>query len=273
VIIKQVLLSSISKWNADRVATMAAAISYFTIFAIGPSLLVFLYFIGIFYSDAYAIDRLIEQINSVAGEEMALTLEKLILNLQSATGQGLAGFIGFVLLLMTAFGLVNQIRVSLLVIWESRPEEFKLREFVKGYLRDGIAIITIGVFWIIYILIGDGFDKLGATLSISWLTSVITPFFQIFVTTALMFIISKVLIYSKIPVKPLLVGSFITSFLLHLSFVIVSYYIRILFQNPFYGAAGTVVLTLFWINLCAQIYLFGNCLTWSICNNYELKSD
>ncbi len=261
--------SALDKWNKDRVATMAAAISYYTIFAIGPSLLVFLYFIGIFYSDSYARDRLISQVYQVGGGELAVALDNLISAVQSTQGQGPAGFIGFILLFFTAFSLINEIRMSLITIWETRPTEFNLKEFLKGFSRNIIALVTVGVFWIIYILVGDGFNGIGQFFDIMSITALITPFFQIFVTTLFLFILLKVLIYSRIPSKPLLVGSFITSFLLHLSFVALSYYIGVMFRNPFYGAAGTVVLTLFWIYLCAQIYLFGVCLTWSICTTHK----
>jgi membrane protein len=265
----KIFQATIKKWNTTRVATMAAAISYYTIFAIGPSILVFLFFIRIFYSDQYAVERLVQQVSLVVGSDVGLALYNLIWSLQSTQDQGFAGVVGFVLLFLTAFGLINELRMSLVMIWETRSEKFEWKNLFKNYLRNLTALSVVGIFWIIYILVGDGFKSVGNFFNILYVTNFVTPFFQIFVTTALVLILHKILIYSKIPIKPLLVGSFITSFLLHLSFVLLSYYINIIFKSPFYGTAGTVVLTMFWVYLCAHIFLFGGCLTWSICKTHQ----
>ena len=101
----------------DNAFKLAASLSYYTVFALGPLLIIVISLAGFFFGREAAEGRIYEQINGLVGSEAALQIQEIIKNIQQSESSTAGAVIGFIILLIGATGVFTEMHDSINYIW------------------------------------------------------------------------------------------------------------------------------------------------------------
>jgi membrane protein len=213
------------------------------------------------------------------GQDAADLLGGMIASRKGAESGQVAAVISFVVLVFSAGSLVGLLRASLNSMWNltARPQ---------SDVRRGVYVMIMQFVVPSAIVLGFGFalsgllivNTLGGLLYeqfarpfLAWLAvpapEVLgwpTPLIN-FVIFAAMF---RVLPQARIRWRDVLPGAALTAFLFWLGTYAIQMYLAFLFTASVYGAAGSIIVVLLWVNYSALIVLFGAEFTYVYAKTY-----
>ncbi|WGV23346.1 YihY/virulence factor BrkB family protein [Halotia branconii] len=259
----QLLQETFKEWSEDKASRLAAALAYYTIFSIAPLLIIVIAIAGVVFGEEAARGEIVNQIQGLVGQDGAEFIETAIQNASQPKTGTIASIISVVLLLIGATGLFSELQDSLNTIWEVKP---KPGQGIINIIRTRFLSFTM--------ILGIGFLLLVSLVVSAGLSAVVTYFsnllpgadfiWQIFnfvlsfaITTALFGLIFKVLPDVKITWNDVVIGAVITSFLFTIGRFVLGQYLGNATFGSTYGAAGSLVVILAWVNYAAQILFFG----------------
>ncbi|GAA4304225.1 YihY/virulence factor BrkB family protein [Compostibacter hankyongensis] len=265
-----VLRQAFTEFLEDKVMRMSAALAYYTIFSIGPMLIVITYLCSIFLREKAATGTVYEQIKDLVGPDAALQIQSIITNASVTGSFSAATLIGVVALVFGATGIFAEIQDSINHIWHLKAQPPKGKGFLKMLLNRLLSfsmVVSLGFILLVSLLLNTVLDlllnQLGRLLpeTTIYLTYTLNFAITLCITTLLFAIIFKVLPDAHMRWKDGLVGATATALLFLLGKFAISYYIgRSKFNNS-YGAAGSLVIVLAWVYYSAAILYFGAELT------------
>ena len=261
----QLIREASSEFLDDNCTKLSASLAYYTIFSIGPLLLVIITVLGFFYKRTDAVTgKLFGELGKLIGQSEAAQLKTMIENISHQYHTTLFGIIGVLVLLFGATGIFSEIQSSINYIWsiKAKPK----RGWLK-YITDRLLSFSL--------VIGMGF-LLIVTLFINLIMDVLTDRLQSFmghsdtlllqaadltllfvVVTFLFAVIYKVLPDAKIYWKDALAGASFTGVLFLLGKFLITYYLTSSKTFNAYGAAASIILLLSWVYYTALILYFG----------------
>src|SRR5688572_20041079 len=106
----QVMKNAISGFSDDKVLKLSASLAYYTVFSLGPLLIVILYLCGLFLGREAIEGSIYNQMRSFVGPEGAAQIQEIIKH-ASISGKGnLAAIIGIIFLLFGATTVFAEIQ-------------------------------------------------------------------------------------------------------------------------------------------------------------------
>ena len=136
-----VITKASSDWLRHHDARLGAALAYYSVFSLGPLLLIVVSIAGLFFGGDAVREALTGQFRALLGPTGSQAVEAMLKGAGS-TGSGvLSGIVGVVLLLVAALGVIVQLKDALNIIWETKEPE---SAGVWWYLRTGFA----GTVWV-----------------------------------------------------------------------------------------------------------------------------
>ncbi|MES2880812.1 MAG: YihY/virulence factor BrkB family protein [Bacteroidota bacterium] len=262
--IGSVLKDSFNGFLDDKVFKLSGALAYFTIFAIGPMLIVIIYFADIFYGREAIEGTIYGQIKGFVGADAAAQIQAIIKNATLSTQNKFTATIGFITLFIAATGVFTEIQDSINTIWNLKTKPKK--EWLKMVLNRLISfsvIVSLGFILLVSLVINGLIEALMAKLQASFpqLTVVMVYIVNVLITfliTAVLFgIIFKALPDAKIKWRDVMTGSIVTAILFMMGKFGITYYIGNSNIGTTYGAAGSLVVLLLWVYYSAIILYFG----------------
>jgi membrane protein len=256
------LKDSGNEFVEDHATKLSASLAYYTIFSIGPLLLVMLTVLGFIYKKATT--EVFDKVSAIIGQSATTELQGILTNMSKQTNTTLLGIIGGLVFIFGATGIFSEIQSSINYIWaiKAKPK----RSWLK-YLRDralslllviglgALMLVTIGANLVIDLLsgrlksfLGDAniFLLKGANISLLFI-----------VVTFVFFIIFKVLPDARIHWKDATLGALFTGVLFLIGKFLITYYLGLSKSISAYGAATSIILVLSWVYYCAMILYFG----------------
>lgn len=112
----QLLKDTAAGFGRHKVLKLSASLAYYTIFSIGPTLLVSIFFAGLFWGRQAIEGTIYKQISGLVGKETALQIQAIIKN-ASVSGSNFAAIIGFVTLIIAATSMFTEMQDSINTIW------------------------------------------------------------------------------------------------------------------------------------------------------------
>jgi uncharacterized BrkB/YihY/UPF0761 family membrane protein len=147
-----VVTQAANDWLKHHDARLGAALAYYSVFSLGPLLLIVVAVAGLFFGGDAVREALTGQFRSLLGPTGSQAVEAMLKGAGS-TGSGvLSGIFGVLLLLVAALGVVVQLKDALNTIWETKePESAGVWWYVRTYLisfagilgRDLIVLLDI----------------------------------------------------------------------------------------------------------------------------------
>ena len=168
-----VIKQAASDWLRHYDARLGAALAYYSVFSLGPLLLIVVSVAGLFFGGDAVRETLTGQFRALLGPTGSQAVEAMLKGTGS-TGSGiLSGIVGVVLLLVAALGVVVQLKDALNTIWETKePESAGVWWYLRTYLISFTGILGLGFLLAVSLVIStvlSGFSSwLGGGKTLVW---------------------------------------------------------------------------------------------------------
>jgi membrane protein len=248
----------------DNAFKLSASLSYYTIFALGPLLIIVISLSAIVYGRDVVEGRLYEQLSDLIGGDAALQIQNILSNAQHTHATTLGAVIGFVILFIGATGVFTEIQGSINFIWSVRakPKKSWLRYLLNRLLSFSL-VVGLGFVLLVSLIINALLNLLSETLTKKFphfpvgLFNLTNSLIILTVITCLFAVIYKVLPDAIISWKDAWIGSIFTAMLFLLGKFLIGYYLGKSNLGVTYGAAASVVILLAWVYYSSVILYFG----------------
>jgi membrane protein len=248
----------------DNAFKLSASLSYYTIFALGPLLIIIISLAGIFFRREDVQGRIYWQLNGLVGNEAALQIQSIIANIQQTEYTTIGAIIGAIVLLIGATGVFTEMQDSINFVWsvKAKPKKSWLK-FLGNRLLSFSLIIGLGFMLLVSLIINAILDFLSDKLEkffsdyTYYLFYVINSAIQIVIITLLFAVIFKVLPDAIIAWKDAIVGAAVTALLFIVGKLLITYYIGRSNLDITYGTAASIIIILSWVYYNALILYFG----------------
>lgn len=263
-----VLKRAAARYGPNAAGRMAAAVSFRTVFAIAPVLVIAVSIAGmVLGGNKEAVDALVANVAEVAGPQLASFLEDLIRGaLESADA---AAVIGVVVLLWSSSTLFLELQRDLNQIFEVAIK--KERRFLVMLAQRGVGVLwTVGIGLALVALFAlNAATQIAGESIASWLGIdrgfvVALGFLVSFGFMALMFgLVFQTLTMERIPWRPVWVGALFTAVSFSLAAYLTGFYFSRFGAPTALGFTGSIVVLLFLTYLLSSVFLFGAAVTQS----------
>ncbi|MBD0300054.1 MAG: YihY/virulence factor BrkB family protein, partial [Nitrososphaera sp.] len=126
----------------DNAFKLSASLSYYTIFAMGPLLIIIIALVGIFFGRDAVEGRLYEQLNGLVGHNAALQIQDIIRNIQHSHTTTAGAVIGTIVLIIGATGVFTEMQGSINYIWsvKAKPKKGWLKFLINRLLSFSLVL-------------------------------------------------------------------------------------------------------------------------------------
>jgi membrane protein len=265
----ELLRDTVGGFGADRGALLGGALAFYSLLSLAPLLIVAIAIAGIVLGPAAARGELIQMLEESMSPEVAAEINGWVEH-ASELG-GIASVTGIALAIFSASRLFAKLRVALNEVLDvDESGEAGFRAAVKGYVRRRVYAFAM--------VLGAGVALLFASATRTFLSTIhgrvfggsagaaisaqiLQVVFSLVLVAAVTAAILRLVPDTKLGWRSVAVGAAFTSVLFNVGSAILGIYLgRASVADP-YGAAGTAVVVLLWINFSAQALLLGAELT------------
>lgn len=263
-----ILLRAGSNWLESQAFIYAAALAFFTVFSIAPVMIVVVAVAGLVLGPTAAEGELFAQLKEVIGPEAAGVVETAVLNSQLDQSGWMPTLAGLAAIALGATTVFAQMQQSLNAIWDvaPRPHRGGVWRLLKARLLSLTIVLAIGFVLLVSLLLSVTLRALIAFaeqyLPIpAWAMIGVEITVSLTVVTLLFAAIFKVLPDVVLKLRDVLVGGLVTALLFTLGRSLIALYLANTATASTWGAAGSLVLLLLWVNYSSLILLFGAAVT------------
>jgi membrane protein len=260
----KILSTAVDQWFQHRSARLGAALAYYSVFSMGPLLLIVTSIAGLFFGADAVRGSLTSQFRSLLGETGSKAVEAMLAGASSPHTGRLAAIIGVILLLVAALGVVSQLKDAMNTIWNvEEPKDADVWWYLRTYLVSFAGILGLGFLLAVSLVISTvlaAFSSWSGTAS-TLIGEGINFIASLAILTALFAMLFKWFPDTKIAWSDVLPGAVATALLFNLGKFAIGWYIGTQGLESTYGAAASIVILLVWVYYSAQIVLFGAELT------------
>lgn len=256
--------ATVMEFLEDGAPRLAAALAYYTVFALAPILIFVIAIAGLVLSQDAVQAEVLAQIEATIGPQAAELVSNLISNM-SSTGSGLLSTVlGLGALLFGALGVFNNLQASLDIMWgvDDSEREGGVKGFVQDKLLSFGMLLLIGFLLLLSLVLSTVISSLNAYFGdlvpgSEMLLPVLNFVISLGIITVLFALTFKYLPHVHIEWRDVWVGAGVTALLFSIGKLALGVYLsRSSLASP-YGTAGAVVLILLWVYYSAQIVLLG----------------
>lgn len=242
----------------------SASLAYYTVFSLGPILVLMITLASLFYGEDAVKGRLFGELNGLVGASAASQIQSIIKNLELSGKSNLALVISAVTLLIGATTVFGDIQNSINRIWHVRAKPKKgWLKMIKDRLLSSSLIIGLGFLLVVTLVINgvilaftDNLQQYFPDITVI-LFDIINFLLTFGVIFVLFSVIFKVLPDVNIAWKTVRAGAIFTTLLFVVGRLLIGFYLQTSETESTYGAAGSIVLILLWVYYTAAILYFG----------------
>ncbi len=161
----QILKATFKGFSDDNVIKLSGALAYFTIFSMGPMLIVIIFFADLFWGREAIEGTIYGQLKGFVGSDAAAQLQEIIKNASLSKKSTVTAVIGFIMLLIGATTVFAEIQDSINTIWnlKAKPKKNWLKLVVDRVLSFSI-VVTLGFLLLVSLVIHGIMEALGNKL-------------------------------------------------------------------------------------------------------------
>lgn len=255
---------TLSEFGRHKSQWLAAAIAYYTLFAVAPLIIVVVEIAGLFLGrHEAALAQLYEYMSATAGPSAAHGIQAVVTGTLAQRKEGfLSQTIGWIVFIVGAIGLFSSLQTALNAVWDVEPAKRGLLQAVKERLLSFGTVLAIAFL----LLVSLGVNSL-LTLAAVPLTHVFPAFptllkvLDFFISLALVTVLFA-LMYEFLPEcriawRDVWLGAGVSAVLFVAGQFLLGWYLGRAGVSSGYGSFGGIVVFLIWVNYSAQIMLFG----------------
>ena len=263
-----VLKSTIRLWLDAQSFIHAAALAFCTVFSIAPVMIVAVSVVGFVLGEQAAQGQLAQQLDAVIGAKAASAVQTAVAASRIEKSGILPTLMGIGAMLFGATTVFAQLQTSLNSIWGvvPRPTRNTIFSYLKTRLLSLTVVLAIGFVMLVSLLLSvvvravvlfaQDWLPIPAFLLL-WMDSAIS----LLVVTLLFAAIFRLLPDVILDWRDVWLGAFVTALLFSVGRGLIAFYLSTTATESTYGAAGSLVLLLMWVNYSSLILLFGAAFT------------
>jgi membrane protein len=258
------LKTAVDQWFRHRTARLGAALAYYSVFSMGPLLLIVTSIAGLLFGADAVRGSLTNQFKSLLGETGSKAVEAMLAGASSEQSGIIAGLIGIVLLLFAALGVVVQLKDAMNTIWNvEEPNEAGVWWYLRTYLISFAGILGLGFLLAVSLVISASLAALSSWsgTGTALIGEAVNFVVSLAILTTLFAMLFKWFPDTEIAWRHVLPGAVATALLFNVGKFAIGWYIGTQGLESTYGAAASIVILLIWVYYSAQIVLFGAELT------------
>ena len=248
----------------DHGLKFSASLSYYTIFSLGPVLLIMISLAGIFFGRDAVEGKIYWQLQGFVGNDAALQIQDIIGNIEESQMSRSGAILGLIILFIGATGVFTEMQDSINYIWsiKTKPKKSIVKFFFDRLLSFSL-IISFGFILMVSLAVHALVDLLHEKLKTFFNEAMVVVFqamnytILFIVITCLFAIIFKILPDAKIRWKDSFVGATFTAVLFLIGKWLIGLYLGSTNIGVTYGAAASVVIILVWVYYTSIILYFG----------------
>lgn len=253
----------------DECTTMAAALSYYTVFALPPLLLLIVMIVGAVMDPQDVREALQGQLGGLVGQaggdEIRTIMEKAQETKAPDTGRPVAAVLGVATLVLGATGVFAQLQAALNKAWEVKPdpEQGGIKNFLLKRIFSFGMVLAIAFLLLVSLALTAAVSALGGMLgrmmpgvgeALLHVLNFVVSFGVITLLFAAMF---KIVPDAEVAWKDVWVGALVTGVLFMIGKYAIGFYLGRSNPGEVFGAAGSLAVLLVWIYYASMIVFFG----------------
>ncbi len=250
-------------WQEDHLASMAASLSYYTLFSLAPLLLIVLGALGLFVDRNTLNHHFLAEITQLLGEKSAGAIQVVLEHATLPGNGGITIAIGFGILIFAATGVFVELKRSLNIIWRvAAPEGGGIWAIIRRYFAPMSMIVGIGFLLLVSLLLSAGLAAVSTYFGERYPAAVfilrgLDQIFAIGLVTGLFAMIYKVLPDRELSWRDVWFGATVGAILFVIGRAVIGVYLGRATITTSYGPAGSLVAILAWVYYSAQIMMIG----------------
>ncbi len=231
---------------------LAAAMAYFTIFAIAPLIIVLIAIAGLAIgNDASARSQVYAYIGQHSSGSAGTAIRGMVDATLSQRHAGIiAQIVGCVVFVFAAIGLFASLRDALNTIWEVAPNRKGLWRIVCEQATSFAVMLGVAILLMLSVVLNTALTGNAVLKILDFVASLA-------VLTAAFAVLFRFLPDAPAEWRDVWTGAALTSLLFTVGQFLLGWYLGRAGTASTFGAAGSLVIFLMWVNYSAQIVLFG----------------
>jgi membrane protein len=255
------LKDSAAKWVDHKDARAGAALAYYSVFSLGPLMVIAVAIAGLAFGEQAARGEVEMQLSGLFGDAGAKAIDAMLAGASKPRQGILATLVGTAILLFTAMGVVVQLKDAFNTVWEVDAKKISgVRQFIRSYLVSLAAVVSLGFLLLVSLLFTTALSAagkyFGGQLPEATMQAVgsLISFCVVAAMFAMMF---KWLPDTAVGWRDVWLGAAVTAALFESGKLLIGIYIGKESFDSTYGAAASLVVLLIWVYYTSQIVLFG----------------
>lgn len=251
-------------WLASQAFIYAAALAFFTIFSIAPVMIVAVTVVGLVLGEKAAQGEIMEQLQDAIGPDAAAMVQTAVVNSHIDQSGLIPSIFGIAAIIIGATTVFAQMQQSLNAIWDvaARPSRSSAFMYLRSRVLSLTIVLAIGFILLVSLMLSVALRTV-MTFAEQWLP--VPGFLLLGLDLALSFGVVALLFAAMFRILPdvilgwkdVLIGGAITAALFTLGRSLIALYLANTATASTYGAAGSLVVLLLWVNYSSLILLFG----------------
>lgn len=260
---KELITETFNEWLDVNATRLGAALAYYSVFALGPLLIIIISIAGLVFGEEAASGQIFRQLDGIIGHNGAQAVQALVAGAAKPKAGTTAAILSTLTLLIGATGVVVQMKDALNTIWKVKPKPgHSFRIFFQKYLVSVAALLGLGFILMASLVMSTAIEAaggyIGRLLPISeqvlTLINIVFSFTLISAIFALMF---KMLPDVELRWRDVATGAIGTAIFFTIGKSLIALYLGRQSFDSSYGAASSIVAILAWVYYLAQVFFFG----------------
>ncbi len=257
------LRDTYQEYQGDNAALLAASIAFYAAFSVAPLLIIATAIAGFVFGQKGAEAEIAEYLQRFSSPQTQRFVLDLVSNWQDKTTGLVATSLGLLTMGWGAYRLFMALQGALNMIWGVRPRlDLGFKDWVRMRLMPFAMVLLIGLLLLASMIASAVLSTIEQFFSHSFplptgLASAINFVVSFALITVLFAAVFKVLPDVKIQWKDVSVGAAITSLFFAIGKSLIGLYLGHTSTTSLFGAAGSLVVLLFWVYYSAQIFFVG----------------
>jgi membrane protein len=264
--IKCLFSDSFEQWNSHNAPRLGASLAFYSLLSLAPLLLVLVSIVGLVFGHSAAERDTVQQFQSLVGPAAGKAVAAFLQGSRNTTHGVIATVIGLVTLLMSASGVLIELRDALNTIWGVQTPSASgfgmITSFIKQRLFSFAIVLSIGFLLIVSLVVSTWISALGALSAavVPWeaaLMHVVNSLISFIVISGLFAAIYKIMPDVRLEWRDVILGGAVTSLLFTIGKLVLGIYLGRASYASTYGAAASIVILIAWVYYSAQIFFLG----------------
>jgi membrane protein len=264
--LSSLLAATYKDWYRHKAPRLSAALAFYTAVSLAPLLIVVISIAGVFFGEKAAEGQIVWQIQGLFGHTPAVAIEGVLEAARKPFTSSIAAILGLGLSIFTSTTVVAEMRDSLNTIWDVPIPELQGLKTILLFARERFfsftLVLGVGFLLLISLVVNAGIAAAGDLFlsqinKPAWVAQAVSTGASVIVATVLFGLVYKIIPDVDIEWRDVTLGAVITSLLFNAGKLVVSLYLGKTTLASAYGAAGSLVVFLFWVYYSTLIFFLG----------------